>query len=147
MFKKVTDDAILPQAQTQYSAGYDVFANEDVAIHAGETKLIPLGVTLSLTVEGMQLYKDRFIGLFLRSSFGMKGLSLPNGVGVIDIDFPDEIKIAIKNPISGTDYKIKKGDRVGQLVLLNHYGFEMLGGKYRKEAQRQGGFGSSGEKD
>lgn len=153
MFKKIKEDAILPQAQTKYSAGYDVYASEDVTIKAGETKLVPLGIALDLTEEEINNLKDCFFGLYLRSSYGARGLIMPNGVGVIDIDYTGEIKQAIHNPIK--DYSkgsnnehfvtIKKGDRVGQLILHKHYGLEFISG-YRKDAQRQGGFGSSGER-
>ena len=83
MFKKLTKDAILPQAQTKYSAGYDVYANEDVTIEAGQTRLIPLGIALDELGGNL---KDHYIGLYLRSGLGAKGLILPNGVGVIDIE-------------------------------------------------------------
>jgi len=162
MFKKLTDDAILPQAQTRYSAGFDVYANEDVTIEAGQTKLVPLGIALDLTAEGMNNYKDCFFGLYLRSSYAARGLILPNGVGIIDIDYTGEIKQIVHNPIKdcwkcedgsecffGTDNKpfitIKKGDRVGQLILHKHYGLQLISDSYRKDTQRQGGFGSSGK--
>jgi dUTP pyrophosphatase len=158
MFKKLTDDAILPQAQTQYSAGYDVYANEDVIIGAGETKLVPLGIALDELGENLKNY---YFGLYLRSSYGAKGLILPNGVGIIDVDYKEEIKQIIHNPIkphyngNGEETKevdvyseivIKKGDRVGQLILHKHYGLQFLGKEYRKDETRASGFGSTGEK-
>ena len=48
MFKKLTADAILPKRQTRFSAGYDVFANEDKVIAAGQTELIGLGIAIDL---------------------------------------------------------------------------------------------------
>jgi len=145
MFKKLTDDAILPQAQTRYSAGFDVYANEDVTIEAGQTKLVPLGIALDLTAEGINNYKDCFFGLYLRSSFGARGLILPNGVGIIDIDYKGEIKQIIYNAsFDNKMLEIKKGDRVGQLILHKHYGLQLISDSYRKDAQRVSGFGSTG---
>ena len=46
MFKKLTLDAILPKRQTRFSAGFDVFANEDKVIAAGQTELIGLGIAI-----------------------------------------------------------------------------------------------------
>ena len=144
MFKKLTDDAILPQAQTKYSAGFDVCASEDVTIFAGQTKLVPLGIALYLTAEGINNFKDCFFGLYLRSSYGAKGLILPNGVGIIDIDYTGEIKQIIHNAnFENKTFEIKKGDRVGQLILHKHFGLQLISDSYRKDAQRVGGFGST----
>lgn len=155
MFKKLTDDAILPQAQTQYSAGYDVYASEDIVIGAGETKLVPLGIALDELGGNLKNY---YFGLYLRSSYGAKGLILPNGVGIIDMDYKGEIKQIIHNPIKvssnwgdekikdisiNSEFLIKKGDRVGQLILHKHYGLQFLGKEYRKDETRVGGFGST----
>ena len=46
MFKKVTEDAILPTRGSKYSACVDVYANEDVTIEAGETTLVGLGIAI-----------------------------------------------------------------------------------------------------
>lgn len=167
MFKKITVDAILPQAQTKYSAGYDVYADEDVIIGAGETKTIALGIALDSSASSIKNY---YFGLYLRSGLGVKGLILPNGVGIIDFDYEGEMKMIIHNPIkqfeinrkiintheafkdkkhieSEDDFLIKKGDRIGQLILHKHHGLRLLGDKYRKNAKRTGGFGSTGDND
>lgn len=151
MFKKLTDDAILPQAQTELSAGYDVYANEDVTIKAGQTKLVPLGIALDLGANSLKAQKGFYIGLYLRSGLGAKGLVLPNGVGIIDIDYKDEIKQIILNPLTDSagyenkDFSIKKGDRVGQLIIHRHFGFDFLGDNYRRQEKRVGGFGHTGK--
>ena len=178
MFKKLTPDAILPQRQTRFSAGYDVFANEDKVIAAGQTELIGLGIAIDL-----EQIKGRFIGAYLsdngadeyfdehaftefkerhyfelhiRSSLRAKGLT-SLGTGVIDIDYPDEIKMVLHNPIKVkegnmcfiadcyNDYKINKGDKIGQLILKRHEGY-LLPQEYTLDNERIGGFGSSGTK-
>lgn len=153
MFKKLNEDAILPKAQTKYSAGYDVFANVDIKIEAGQTKIVPLGIALD--VENIQDYQGKnlssvYISLHLRSGFGAKGLVIPNGVGIIDIDYTKEIGQIIHNPLTDSagyenvDFNIKKGDRVGQLIFNTHYGFDILGEDFRDvENERVGGFGST----
>ena len=144
MFKKITDNAILPQAQTSDSAGYDVCASEDTTIFAGQTKLVPLGIALDIKDIEHFAKEGYFLGLYLRSSYGAKGLILPNGVGIIDIGYKDEIKQIIHNAnFESKTFEIKKGDRVGQLIVHKHFGFELLGDNYRKDAQRVGGFGST----
>lgn len=167
MFKSI-NGGLLPQRATRFSAGFDVFANEDVVIGAGETKLIGLGVCLDQEQIEMMLIKKminvydwmscHMIELCLRSSLGVKGLILPNGHGVIDIDYKNEIKMIIHNPLKpypvredgrtrtyvmGTDtYKVKKGDKIGQLILKRHEGW-LLPTEYTKDEERTGGFGST----
>jgi dUTP pyrophosphatase len=173
MFKTI-NGGLLPQRATKYSAGFDVFANEDVVIGAGETKLIGLGVALDQEQIEMMLIKKminaydwmscHMIELCLRSSLGAKGLILPNGHGVIDIDYKNEIKMIIHNPYSliselnygmfgfpdelvsrvKPSYEIKKGDKIGQLILKRHEGW-LLPAEYTKDEERIGGFGSTGD--
>ena len=100
--------------------------------------------------------RKHYLQLMLRSGLGKKGLILPNGVGIIDLDYQDEIMMIIHNPLRLnaqdietmtydlnvlTDCKINKGDRVGQIVLLEHksYMFDI-----DSEDERTGGFGSTG---
>jgi len=181
MFKKIREDAILPTRGSKYSACVDVYANEDVVIGAGGTKVIGLGICIDLDKLSKQLYEvsysyllqsrnevlinefDNFLNshylqLMLRSSLGKKGLILPNGVGVIDLDYKDEIKMIIHNPtqeqqlyadasgaICGSSTnppcKITKGDRIGQITLLGHKSY-LFG--IESEDERDGGFGSTG---
>jgi len=147
MFKKITNGATLPQAQTNECAGYDVYANEDVTIYAGQTKLVPLGISLNVKNVSSLAKQGFYVGLYLRSSYGAKGLVLPNGVGIIDIGYKDEIKQIVYNSnFEAGTFHIKKGDRVGQLIFHKHYGMELLDDKFRRSANRAGGFGSTGSK-
>ena len=178
MFKKLTADAILPKRQTRFSAGYDVFANEDKVIAAGQTELIGLGIAIDL-----EQIKGRFIGAYLsdngadeyfdehaftefkerhyfelhiRSSLRVKGLT-SLGTGVIDIDYDQEIKMVVHNPLKVKEgnmcfvancydnYKINKGDKIGQLILVPHAG-HLMPSEYTLDNERAGGFGSSGAK-
>ena len=151
MFKKINKEAILPQAKTAHSAGYDICADKDIVIEAGSTIKIPTGVCLDLGVNTLRAQKGYFLGLYLRSSLGAKGLILPNGVGVIDIDYKDEIQMIVHNPLKdgagyeNKSFEIKKSERIGQLIIQKHYGFEFLDDSYRKKTKRVGGIGSTNE--
>jgi len=167
MFKSI-DGGLLPQRATKYSAGFDVFANENVVIGAGETKLIGLGICLdlkgfenerkkSMAMNDQLFMESHYFMLCLRSSLGVKGLILPNGHGVIDMDYTGEIKMIIHNPFSNKHLlsfeeitkiedldscQIKKGDKIGQLILCKHGGW-LLPAEYTKDEERTGGFGST----
>ena len=85
--------------------------------------------------------------LFIRSSLGIKrGLSLANGVGVIDADYygnpsnDGEISIAIRN-CTDAPIIIEKGERVAQGIFVPYAVVD----DDDVETTRQGGFGSSGK--
>lgn len=179
MFKSINGGQ-LPQRATKYSAGFDVFANGDVVIGAGETKLVGLGIALDIEYfKNGDLYprgkfrpksltnimEQHYFALHIRSSLRAKGLT-SLGTGVVDIDYRDEIKMVIHNPINlyqpkfynqnnyeryalqkqvaiDNDYTIKKGDKIGQLILCRHEGW-LLSSEYTKDDERNGGFGSTG---
>lgn len=180
---KILVDGCEPKRGTKYSACVDVFSSEDATIGAGETKLIGLGIAIDIdkliefefaNIKYEPYYQDHIDGflnshylqLMLRSSLSKKGLILPNGVGIIDLDFGDEIKMIIHNPIQkfsvelseddisgtamgdivdldvyqGNVQYIKKGDKIGQITLLEHksYLFDI-----NTDEERTGGFGST----
>lgn len=125
MFKSVNGGK-LPTRGSKYSACVDLYANADVIIGAGETKLIPLGVCLDIEatikkyvkiqimLDGISEVEDividryindfklkNFLQLMLRSSLS-KELIIANGVGIIDMDYKDEIMIRLHNPFTKT---------------------------------------------
>jgi len=174
---KTIDGGISPTRGSKYSACIDLYSSHDIVIGAGETKLVGLGVCIDLEFikknlctewiggidNGFSSVNERmvdkflnshYLQLMLRSSLGKKGLILPNGVGVIDIDYKDEIKMIIHNPIKTREkdglidrlnlqsFQIIKGDKIGQITLLEHKSY-LFG--IKSDAERDGGFGSTGE--
>lgn len=176
MFKLINGGEKLPTRATRFSAGFDVYSREDKVIGAGCPELIGLGIAIDLSeIEGhfigvyidergieteyldehaLAEFKERhYLELHIRSSLRAKGIT-SLGTGVIDIDYDQEIKMVVHNPISDVngylqgrphlfDFTIKKGDRIGQLILKRHEGY-LLPEKYTLNAERNGGFGSSG---
>jgi dUTP pyrophosphatase len=66
------------------------------------------------------------------------------GAGVIDPDYTGEIKVALFNH-SDTDFEIKRGDRIAQLILERcetPYVREI--GEINETERGSGGFGSTG---
>ena len=89
--------------------GYDVRATEDRILEPMETATISTGVFLELD-DGF--YAD------LRPRSGNSSRGLICNLGLIDTSYRGEIKASITN-LTGNDYEIKKGDRIGQLVFKN----------------------------
>ena len=141
---KIINGGRLPERATKYSTGFDVFANETVVIGTGETKLVPLGIaideTCSMVNSGDMFY--HYFELHPRSSLRLKGVG--GGVGIIDMDYINlEIKMILTAPY-GKLFSVKRGDKIGQLILQKHWGF-LLPSEYKAQVERSGGFGSTGE--
>ena len=149
---KVLVEGCEPTLGSKYSACVDLYASETVVIGAGETKLIGLGVCIDeqklidACIEDNDGYargystehfkNSHYLQLMLRSSLGKDGLMMANGVGIIDLDYKDEIKMLICNPFQshyiptpslGVSFvkdimvertiEIKKGDKIAQIML------------------------------
>lgn len=138
--KIVREGAKLPFRATEGSAGADVFAciEDEVTIEPGKTKTIPLGIAVEIPMG-----YGGFI--FSRSSLGTKyGITLPNCVGVIDSDYRGELCVPLIN-LGNTDFLIKNGDRIAQLVILPVESAEYEAVDNLSETVRgEGGFGSTG---
>lgn len=158
----------LPTRATKAAAGYDFEAAETVVIPSiwkegiattlkaildrrldtpsDETKK-QLKPTLVATGIKAYMGENEFLELANRSSNPLKNyLLLANGVGVIDSDYygneDNEGHIMFQFLNFGlTDKVINKGDRIGQGIFLP---FLKADGDV-SEAQRTGGFGSSGQ--
>ena len=161
---KVLEGATAPTRATKYSAMVDLYANADVVIGAGETHIVPLGVKIDKgsikdSLEDWEhiggFMESHYLELHPRSSLRAKGLII--GVGVIDLDYPDELGLIVHNPLcdfetygyigakgDGTKeystFKISKGDKIAQCTLVEHKGY-LLG--IESEVERVGGFGST----
>lgn len=158
MFKSI-NEGILPTRGSKHSACVDLYANKSISIAAGETTLIPLGVSIDakklkenydansnyFNKAGISSYdlflKTHYLQLMLRSSLS-KQLIIANGVGVIDLDYPGEIMVRVHNPANMPTKDINRGDRVAQIALLQHLGFMF---DIHCDQERIGGFGSTGE--
>ena len=98
----------IPKRAHDNDAGMDVYAPISVLIRPGATVTIPLGFGLELP--------DGFAGfIFTRSSFARKGLACE--LPPIDSGYKGQIHAIITNH-SVDNYQIKKGDRIGQLIIM-----------------------------
>ena len=140
--KRLREEAVLPFYATSGAAGMDLTAvcpSGSITIAPMERALIPTGIAIELPDGGHAAL------LFARSSLGVKrGLSLPNGVGVIDSDYRGEIHVALVN-LSGEPVQIYTGERIAQLVIMPVTQVLPVEVKELGQTQRgEGGFGSTG---
>ena len=138
---KLGTEIPLPARSTPGSAGMDLAACMDgpVTIAPRALARIPTGIAIALPSP------DYVALVFARSGLGVKhGISLSNGVGVIDSDYRGEIQVGLTN-LSDTPYTIQPGDRIAQLVVVPVALPELVWTQDLEDTGRgAGGFGSTG---
>lgn len=124
------------------SAGYDIYANDDMLI-TSHPKTIDTGIVLE--DSDFDCYGNQVVGLILpRSSYGFKyGLEFSNTIGVIDMDYRDTIKLKPFVDFEHPNFIIERGERYAQLIFVNFY---TLKNEIKPETERNGGIGSTGKK-
>lgn len=129
----------LPSYQTAGSAGFDLASSVDMTIAPGEIALVPTGLVFAVPA-------GHFLGIFARSSTPLKrGLTVANGVGVLDSDYSgptDELRIQLMN-VTASPVAIARGDRLAQGVILPFVRAEFEEAAAAAGPDR-GGFGSTG---
>lgn len=130
-----------PVAATAGSAGFDLRADIDtpLSLAPGERALIGSGLSVEPLAGGVAGF------VYSRSGLGaVKGLTVAQGVGVIDPDYRGEIKVALLNT-SGETHTVNRGDRIAQLIFQPFFQavfqpLEELG----RTKRGAGGFGHTG---
>ena len=136
------DEGCEPVYQSQHSAAADLRSAINLLIPAGTAAKVPTGVRIA-RVFWDQVPDGMIPELQIRARSGLAykfGISLSNGVGTVDADYPDEIAVLLTNGGKG-DFLIKKGDRVAQLVMNLLFRIPEI--QVAREG-RSGGFGSTG---
>lgn len=139
---KVREKAIIPTKATSGSAGFDLHAciDKDLTIKKGDLIRISCGIAIEMPSSEYAAL------IFARSGLGMKyGISLSNGVGVIDSDYRGEIQVGLCRTSDGDPYVIKNGDRIAQMIIMpvSNVNFKLV--ENLGESERgSGGFGSTG---
>lgn len=153
------EGAVLPSYARPGDAGMDVCAAEDIIIKPGETAIIPTGLKLAIP-EGYEIQVRPRSGISFKTP-----LRISNSPGTIDSGYRDELGIIMTNTsekssseetLLGLDaagnkmgaYKIRKGERVAQIVLqeLPRIKFVRVDSVKDIGTDRGGGFGSTGTK-
>jgi dUTP pyrophosphatase len=130
-----------PEYATAGSAGIDLSAciSEDIIIKPGEIVKVNTGIAIQIPHRGIGGF------IFPRSGLSSRyGISLANCVGVIDSDYTGEIMCPVINH-SCSDYTIKSGDRIAQLVFMPVLNVKLQQTDRLEATERgTGGFGSTG---
>lgn len=106
--KRLTATATLPTRGSEFAAGLDLYADENLVVPAGDQALIPTGIALALD--------PNMAGLIWPRSGLAVNYSIETGAGVIDADYRGEVKVLLHNH-SGRSYLVKRGERIAQLLI------------------------------
>jgi len=133
-------DNPMPEYQNKGDAGLDIRSNEDITIKSFGWETIDTGlyIIIPFGYEGQ-----------MRSRSGLaakKGIQVLNSPGTIDSGYRDEVKVILINHGLWA-YKVKKGDRIAQLVIkpMTQAKLEEVY-ELNKDDDRGGGLGSTGVK-
>ena len=168
-FKKVHHDAKLPTYAHEGDAGMDVYAVEDVELQPGKATLVKTGLIVDIP-QGYEIQVRARSGLALKEN-----VTVWNSPGTIDAKYRGEIGVVLMHipafgaidvkdgidlddidPLSGapavtkmlsvSSYKVKKGDKIAQLVLAPVTTCHPVEVQEVSETDRgTGGFGSTGK--
>ncbi len=133
-------DLPLPAYQSKGSSGMDLYADvqEETTLEPGRIKLISTGIYISLPLGYEAEIRPRS-GLALKH-----GLSLVNSPGTIDSDYRGLISLIMIN-LGPDPYKVKRGERVAQMVIKSVTQAKWIKVDSLDETQRnEGGFGHTG---
>ena len=140
LIKRLSKNIELPKYETSGSSGMDLAAHleKPINLEPGKTSVVPTGISISIP-------KDYEIQIRPRSGLAAKNqISVLNTPGTIDSDYRGEIKIILIN-LGNSNFVIKKGDRIAQMVLCPIIKAKIREVKDLKKTERDvGGFGSTG---
>ena len=134
-----------PEYATDGSAAVDLRAaldeGESIIIRPGERRMIPTGLSIAPETRGVVAI------VAARSGLGVKkGVSLSNGIGVIDSDYRGEIGVGLINH-GDEDFAVVRGDRIAQMFFMPVLHAQFLVSETLDETERgAGGFGHTGVK-
>lgn len=100
---------------------------------------VPTGISIAIP-EGYEGQIRPRSGMALKSNIG-----IINSPGTIDSDYRGEVMILLTN-FSDVNYKIRRGDRIAQLIIARYLRINWDECDELPESQRgSGGFGHSGK--
>ena len=137
----MTRDMPTPSYATDGSAAVDLRAAESLSIEPGQRALVPTGVHIAPETKNVVAIVAARSGLAIKH-----GISLSNGIGVIDSDYRGEVCVGLINH-SDKAFNIERGDRVAQLMFMPVLIANLIESESLDETERgAGGFGSTGVK-
>lgn len=150
---KLDEGAFMPERAHSTDAGLDLRAREDKVVPAGGSAIFDTGVHVELPDVYLDsgIDNDGCIVIKHFNTVGMikskSGLNVKHNIkseGVVDMGYTGSIVVKLYNH-GDTDYQVKRGDKISQLVILPIITPELEQVEELDETERgDGGFGSTG---
>ena len=115
-FAKLTDQAFAPTRGSKLAAGYDLYSAYDCEVPAHGKFCVKTDLQISVP-------SGCYGRIAPRSGLTVKHF-IDIGAGVIDEDYRGNVIVVLFN-FGDTDFKVKKGDRIAQLILEQIYYAEL----------------------
>lgn len=130
---KVGPKGIIPCRAHASDAGYDLYASEDVLLWGNRPKKVSTDISVVLPPDTVGDIRPR-------SSLNARGVNV--AYGTVDSGYRGELKVVMSAPF----YKVHKGDKIAQLVVLPlaKNASEVVT-KLPPSDRGEGGFGSTGK--
>ncbi len=135
--KRLHSDAILPSYAHPGDVGLDMCSMEEYILKPGERKIFPVGFSLEFDEGYAAIVKDKGS---LPKNAGIHTMG-----GVFDAGYRGEYNVNLIN-LGGEVYKIEKGNKIAQLVIIPVVRAELKEVSDLSETSRgEGRFGSTGK--
>jgi dUTP pyrophosphatase len=139
LVQRLHPDLPLPAYALPGDAGADIVAAADLVLAPGERAVLPTGVAIALP-DGVAAFVHPRSGLAARA-----GLGLVNAPGTIDSGYRGEIKVIVINHDLSRELRLKRGERIAQLVFQRVERARFVEVAQLPESERgSGGHGSTG---
>lgn len=109
--RRLDPDVPLPAYALPGDAGADIVTTVDAVLAPGQRTVLPTGIAIALP-DGYAAFVHPRSGLAARA-----GLSLVNTPGTVDAGYRGEIKVIVINHDPVEPIKLRRGDRIAQLVI------------------------------
>lgn len=134
--KRLSPEAVMPSKAHPSDAGFDLYAIEDKCIEPRGRMLLDTGIALDIPIGYCGLVTGRSGNTIKRGLVGQ--------LGIIDSGYYGSIGIMAFNETDDT-ISVKKGDRVGQIIIVPHLPLDFKESDDFTVVNRGGGFGSTGK--
>lgn len=139
LLTRLDPDVPLPTYAHPGDAGADLVTTEDVRIGPGERVVVGTGVAIALP-DGFAAFVHPRSGLAARL-----GVGIVNAPGTVDAGYRGEIRVVLVNHDVRSAVKLRRGDRIAQLVIqrVERARFVVVD-TLPGSARGPGGYGSTG---
>jgi dUTP pyrophosphatase len=142
LVRRLDPELPMPTYAHPEDAGADLVAAEDVTLEPGQRAMVGTGVAVALP-PGYAAFVHPRSGLAARY-----GVSIVNAPGTVDAGYRGEIKVNLINHDHSQSVRLRRGDRIAQLVVqrVEHAVFRAVP-ELPESVRGTGGHGSTGGHD